>query len=147
MLVFSTGWAVFQVFCLPYWIFRNLWGRPSAPCFTAEDALWGLETPTSHTHDHKSASGTQVCPRPSALSVTTLCQFGKGQHVLRNAQQATWSLWDQVGEWVAVGTVPRAATCQMRQTTCVDPWIVSPRSSNREEQEKSSKQVLECSLY
>ena len=32
------------------------------------------------------------------------------------------------------------------QKTCVTPWMVSPRSSNIKEHEKSSRQVLGCSL-
>lgn len=115
---------LFSVFywlgCLPgalrilhYSTFRTLGSKLYWLFFTGEVALGGLKTLPPHTQNHRSATGTQIYPGPTALSVAVLHQCRKFQHVLHNAQQETWSLWDQVGEWMLVRKVPRAATCQM----------------------------------
>lgn len=137
--------------CLVLLNLQSLVKEALRPSFTGEDVPWGLETSLTHAQAHRSAAGTQACLGPSAISAATLHQFRKGQCVLCNARQAMWSLWDQAREWVLVGTVPRAATCQMSlgcdlQKTNVVPQIISPRSSNNKEHEKSSTPSPACRL-
>lgn len=85
-------------------------GKP--PTLSQARALWGLETP-GHTHT-RSQRALEPGPLPAPCSFCRLShQLGKGQPVLLHAQQAMWRPWDQAQEWVAVGTVPRASTCQM----------------------------------